>query len=149
MKTLILGLGNPILSDDGIGIRVARELKQKVKDVDVIEASVGGMSLLGHIQGYDKLIIVDSIKTEKGNPGDVYEMKPEDFVVTMHLSSLHGVNLSSAIELGRQLGYKIPQTIKIYAIEIEDNLTFSERCTEKVEASIPKVVKKIINGEDL
>lgn len=149
MKTLILGLGNPILSDDGIGIRVARELKQKVKSAEVIEASVGGLSLLDYIQGYDKLIIVDSIKTEGGSPGDVYEMKPEDFTTTLHLSSLHGVNLSSAIEFGRQLGYEIPDIIKIYAIEVKDNLTFSEKCTDKVEASIPKIVKKIVVKEVL
>ncbi|HID94232.1 MAG TPA: hydrogenase maturation protease [bacterium (Candidatus Stahlbacteria)] len=145
MKTLILGLGNPFLSDDGVGIRVAQELRKRLTDVDIIEASIAGISILDYIVGYDKLIVVDSIKTGRGGPGKLHKLNLDYFDTTIHLSSLHGVDFPTAIELGKKLGYKIPKIINIYAIEIEDNFTFNEKCTTKVEACIPKVVQQIIN----
>ncbi len=144
MKTLILGLGNPILSDDGIGIRIVQELRKRVHDVDIIEASIAGLSILDHITGYNRLILIDSIKTGKGNPGDIYKLKLEDLSTTSHLSSSHGIDFITAIELGKKTGYKIPKIIDIYAIEIEDNTTFYEGCTTRVEENIPKIVEKII-----
>jgi len=80
MKTLILGLGNPILSDDGAGIRVAQEVGKQLNDpqVTVAETSAAGLSLLDSIVGYDKVIIIDAIQTKKGRAGQIYRMKPED-----------------------------------------------------------------------
>ena len=69
MKTIILGLGNPILSDDGVGNRVALELEDKLaqrQDVTVIETSMSGLSLIDMLAGYDKAIIVDAIQTTEG-----------------------------------------------------------------------------------
>jgi len=146
MKTLVLGLGNPILSDDGAGIRVAQEVEKKLDDpqVTVSETSVAGLSLLDSIVGYDKVIIIDAIQTKKGKAGQIYRMKPEDFSFAKHLSSPHQINLVTALELGKMLNLVMPQEITILALEAKDVSNFSERCTPEVERSIPEAVKMVL-----
>jgi len=144
MKTLILGFGNTILSDDGVGIKVAQEIKKRISDVEVKEASISGLSILEEITGYDRVVVIDSIKTHSGEPGELYKFCLDDFKPTIHLSSPHEVNFATAIELGRKYGYELPNLIDIYAIEIEDDRTFSEECTERIKKAIPDIVEQII-----
>jgi hydrogenase maturation protease len=146
MKTLVLGLGNPILSDDGVGIRVAQEVGEKLKDpqVTVAETSGAGLSLLDSIAGYDKVIIIDAIQTREGNTGQIYRIGPEDFSPTKHFSSPHQINLATALELGKMLDLAMPPTITIFAVEAKDITSFSEKCTPEVEKTIPEVVKMVL-----
>ena len=146
MKTLILGMGNPILSDDGAGIRVAQEVGEKLNDpqITVAETSGAGLSLLDSIVGYDKVIIIDAIQTKEGNTGQIYRMGPEDFSLTKHFSSPHQINLATALELGNALDLAMPQKITIFAVEAKDITTFSEKCTPAVEQAIPEVVKMVL-----
>jgi hydrogenase maturation protease len=149
MKTLILGLGNPILTDDAVGIRIAEELKQEIPDLEVLEVSEAGIALLEYVVGYDKLVIIDSIETEKGKPGELYKLGLEDLKPATDFSSSHGVNIATAFKLGEGLGYKMPKQVSIYAVEIRDNTTFGERCTEEVEERIPSIVRQIVEEEEL
>jgi len=146
MKTLVLGLGNPILSDDGVGIKVAREVANQLNSpqVTVAETSGAGLSLLDSIVGYDKVIIIDAIQTKEGNTGQIYRMGTEDFSLTKHFSSPHQVNLVTALELGKMLNLAMPQEITIFAVEAKDITNFSEKCTPKVEQAIPEVVKMVL-----
>ena len=146
MKTLVLGIGNPILSDDGTGIRVAREVGKKLDDphITVSETSAAGLSLLDSIVGYDKVIIIDAIQTKKGKAGQIYRMEPEDFSFAKHLSSPHQINLVTALELGKMLNLAMPQKITIFAIEAKDITSFSEKCTPEVEQAIPELVKMVL-----
>jgi hydrogenase maturation protease len=149
MKTLVLGLGNPILCDDGVGIRVAHEVANQLSDpqVTVTESSAAGLSLLDSIAGCDKVIIIDAIQTEKGQAGQIYRMRTEDFSLTKHLSSPHQVNLATALELGKILNLAMPKEITVFAVEAKDITNFSEKCTPEVEKAIPEVVKMVL--EDL
>lgn len=147
MNTLILGMGNPILTDDGVGIKIARKLKEDNPELEVAETSEAGMALLDFVVGYDKLIIIDSIKTEQGKPGELYKLGLEDFKPDMGFFSSHGVDIATAVELGRRAGYKMPEYISLYAVEIKDNSTFGEECTEEIEERIPFIVKQIIEEE--
>jgi len=151
MKTLLLGLGNPILKDDSVGLRVVRELGKKVSGdhVHVKEACFANMDLLEVIGPYHRLIIVDSIKTEDGRPGELYRLGLDDLRSSFHLSCPHDINLATALELGKQLGMEIPKEIQIYAIEVEDNQTFSENCSPLVEEAVPRVVEEIARIENL
>ncbi len=147
MKTLIIGIGNPILTDDGVGIRIASEIRKRcLPDVDVMEASLSGIRLLDYIVGYDRLIMIDSIKTEAGVPGTLSRLNLEDIGGSGAPSHTHGVNLRTAIELGRGLGYEIPERVEIYAVEVEDNLTFHEGCGPEMEARIPDLTERIVNS---
>jgi len=105
MKTLILGLGNPILSDDSIGLRVAKELETRLNrpDVTVMETSVAGLDFLELLVGYDQAIIVDAIQTQGGKIGQVYRFEPEALDNTRYASTPHNVNFATALELGNRL----------------------------------------------
>lgn len=149
MKTIVLGLGNPILSDDAVGIRVAEGLKQKSSAQDVVETSEAGVALLDYVVGYDKLIIIDSIMTKKGKPGELYKLGLEDLKPAMSLSSSHGVDIATAFALGERLGFSMPRDVAIYAVEISDNTTLAEKCTKKVEERIPSIVRRIAEEEEL
>jgi hydrogenase maturation protease len=146
MKTLVLGIGNPILSDDGAGIKVVREIGKALDDpqVTISETSAAGLSLLDSIVGYDKVIIIDAIQTKKGKVGQIYRMKPEDFSFTKHFSSPHQINLVTALELGKMLNFEMPQEISIFAVEAKDITSFSESCTPEVERAIPAAVKIVL-----
>jgi len=150
-KTLLLGLGNSILKDDSVGLRVVRELGERVagNDVHIKEASFANIDLLEVIGPYERLIIVDSIKTEGGGAGEFYLLGLDDLQSTRHLSCPHDINLATALELGKRLGMPIPREIRIYAIEVEDNQTFSETCSPSVEGAIAGIVEEIARIEHL
>jgi len=149
MNTLILGIGNPILTDDGVGIKIARKIKEGNPELEVIETSEAGIALLDLITGYDKLVIIDSIKTGQEKPGEVYKLRLEDLKPAVDSASSHGVDIATAFELGRGLGYRMPKYISLYAVEIKDNTTFGEDCTEEVEERIPFIMSQIIEEEKL
>jgi hydrogenase maturation protease len=150
MKTLVLGIGNPILGDDGIGFHVAQELAKLIKDdaVDVKDASTSGLILLDIIRGYEKVIIVDAIKTEEGEPGEIYRLRPKDFFrTTVHLTtSIHDVNLPTVIELGNKLvPEEMPHEIVIFAIEVKEIETFTVEMTPQVKEAIPNVTNLVLD----
>jgi len=151
MNTLILGVGNLILTDDGIGIKIAQRLKEEKPDLEVMETSEAPMAILDLIAivGCDKLIIIDSIKTEQGELGELYKFEIEDLKPARDFSSSHGVDIATVFELGRRAGYSMPKYISIYAVEIKDNTTFGEGCTEDVVEKIPFITRQIIEQEKL
>lgn len=151
MKTLVLGLGNPILTDDGVGIHIVRAAASKytpVAGVVFAEASVGGLRLLDLLAGYDRAILVDAIQTQDGQPGKVFRLGPADLQVSLHSASTHDLSLPGALDLGRQLGMKLPsdRDLTIFAVEVEDVLTFGATCTPAVTRAIPHAVE-LIMGE--
>lgn len=150
MKTLVLGMGNPILSDDSVGIRIVNDLKSKIneiklKNVTIEDSSAGGLRLLDKLTGFDTVIIIDAIQTTNGKVGQVYRLSPEDFNITRYATSPHDVNFITAINLGKQCNLKMPDEIIFFAIEVQDVTNFSEKCTPEVEACIPQVVKQVMN----
>ena len=150
-KTLIIGVGNPILSDDSTGILVARKIQEIYSastSIQVAEASLGGIGLLDLMTGYDRAIIVDSIKTKDGKPGTIYRLTIDDLGNPSYSWGPHLMDLRTAVELGRWLGYKIPERIEIYAVEIKENELFSELLSPEVEGAIPLLVQKIIDDLD-
>ncbi len=144
-RTLVLGLGNPILSDDGVGLQVVRRLQSRFDkpNLGFVESNIVGLDLLDLITGYDRLIIIDAIKTQGREIGQIYKLSPEDLGMTYHLASQHDVNLITALELGKRLGMALPREITILAIEVADVTTFSEKCTPGVEAAITKTVRLV------
>ena len=146
-KTLIMGLGNALLCDDGIGIHIVQKLEQKnlPENVVVEEAGTAGIGILDFIVGYKKLIIVDAI--EKGeNPGTIIEMDGKNLLnyATLHAASIHDADIVTAMELGRKLNLQIPKDVKIYGIQIKDVSTFSMTCTPEVAKTINQVCERII-----
>ena len=149
MDTLVLGVGNPILTDDAVGCRVAHLIQEAKPELKVIETVEAGLTLLELITDYERVIIIDSVKTGQAEPGTLHQLTLDQINPSWNFCSTHGIDIRMAFELGRKLEYKIPAKISIYGIEVEDNKNFGEKCTEKVEQSIPQIVREIIKKEEL
>jgi hydrogenase maturation protease len=145
-KTLILGMGNPLLCDDGVGLRVAAELKDRVEqpEITVMETGIAGLSLLDLLVGYDRAIIIDAIQTVGGKAGQIYRLDPKAFDTTIHTASAHGIDFITALEFGKKLGLSLPQQIVIFAIEASDVHTFNEECTPEVKQAVPVCVEMVL-----
>jgi hydrogenase maturation protease len=141
MRTLLLGMGNPILSDDAVGVRLARDFKERLAGhpgLEVVEeCSVGGLNLIDVLRGYERAIVLDSLATEESVPGAWHRFDDDALRETAHLTNLHDANFATALELGRRIGVPLPEPgrIHIFAVEVEDNATFSERMTPALEAA--------------
>ena len=140
MKTLLLGLGNPILTDDGIGVYVVRAVADRWSGrwaCDFQEACVGGLRLLEVIAGYERLILVDAIQTPDGAPGQIHRLTPDDLRTSLHAGSTHDLSFQGALAWGRRIGMALPpdDAITIIAVEAEDVLTFGEALTPAVAAA--------------
>ncbi|MFO8110283.1 MAG: hydrogenase maturation protease [Thermoplasmata archaeon] len=143
MRTILIGLGNPLLTDDAIGIRAAESLAGEGLDVDVEEASVGGMELVEMMLGYQRAIIVDSILTGNNEIGTVNRITPDDFKESRNVSNLHSVDFMQALKLWSTAGDVIPKDIVIYVVEVDDVYTFSESMTPAVEEALSEVVRRV------
>lgn len=147
MKILVLGLGNPILGDDAIGLRVARAVASVLhgrQDIEVGEDYYGGLRLMERMIGYDRAILIDAL-VSGGRPGTIHHLTPHD-LPTAHTSSSHDVNLPAALAVGYQAGAHLPaiEDIHIVAIEAEEVQTFTEDLTPDVEAAIPVAVDAVL-----
>ncbi len=146
-KTLVIGLGNPLVSDDSVGLRVAAELKERLSgrhDVDVAEDYWGGLRLMERMIGYDRAIVVDAICTGAA-PGTIHHLTT-DSIATQKSASAHDVNLPTALAFGRQAGARLPddEDIRLVGIEAEDLINFNQECTPAVAAAIPRAVREVI-----
>jgi hydrogenase maturation protease len=143
MKTIVLGIGNPILGDDGVGVHVANELKNQIQTprVTVDEAITGGMNLLDLILGYDKAIIIDAVKTDNGEKGEVRRIPLGNFS-TMHSCNPHDVSLMEAIEMAKKMGEKrIPKEIIIIGVMMKEiPCEFGEKLSKDIATAVPKAV---------
>lgn len=151
MRTLVIGLGNPILRDDAVGLRVVRALPDSIRrrgDVDVAEDSHGGLRLIERLIGYDRAIIVDAM-CSGSPPGTIHQLSPES-VPSQHTASTHDVNLPTALEVGRQAGAHLPPLsgIQLVAVEASEVHSFGEDLTPEVEAAIPQAAQAVLAALD-
>lgn len=149
MRTLILGLGNPLLKDDSVGLRVAQELRNRINGDPAIEIGEdywGGLRLMERMIGFDRAIIVDAICTD-APPGTVHILSPDD-IPTQRSASVHDVNLTTALELGRQAGAKLPasEDIMLVGIEAADVQTFDEELSPEVETALPAAIGTVLSA---
>lgn len=152
MKTLIIGLGNPLVSDDSVGLRVAAELKLLLAgraNVEIAEDYWGGLRLMERMIDFDRAIVIDAICTG-AEPGTIHHLRPDD-VPTQKSASAHDVNLPTALEFGRRAGAHLPENenIRLVGIEADDIINFAEQCTPAVEAAIPRAVEEVVRLLDL
>jgi len=153
MKTVIIGLGNTVVSDDGAGIYVARMLSGRFEsdEVSVIETDSAGMNLMEMLGGFDRAFLVDAILLNGEEPGTVFRLRADDLQITPRLSSCHDIDIVTALELGRQLGLHMPGEVTIFAIQGDDMKTLHEGCTPGVEVSLLPLadeIEALVRGKD-
>lgn len=142
-KTLVLGLGNDLLSDDAVGILAARKLKEECGDqAEVIESSLSGLALLELFVGFEKAIIIDAIQTGKSSPGTIYELKPAD-LGSVFAPSPHYTGLPELLALAKELELDFPLEIRIFAMEVADPHTIGGGLTGPVAGAFGNLIDKV------
>ena len=146
-RLTIIGLGNEMLSDDGLGIKVVRELRSRLDDRSVAfeELSVGGLQLFDYLIGTEECIIVDALKTGTQPAGTLLRFVQTPDTEPVKLTSSHQIDLGQILGLARFMGAPLPKRLTVYGIEADDITTFQETCTAQVSQAIPKLVDAICN----
>jgi hydrogenase maturation protease len=156
MKIIVIGLGNPILGDDGVGWKVAEEVERRLPSlpaearagmrVDVDCASLGGLSLMERLIGYKRAIVIDAIGTGQQPVGTVSHFQLDDLYdpASGHTTAAHDVSLMTAIQLGRSMGAVLPDQIDVVAVELPYVYDFSEELSPPAAAAVPQAVEMVI-----
>ncbi len=147
MRIAVLGIGNLLTADDGVGIRAVREFGASVTDMRVAcsECERGGLDLLDHLAGFDRAIIIDASNTGSHPCGAVFEFTLRKPFALDISPSLHTIGFGSVLAFGEVAGMKLPEEVTVYCIEAADIETFGADCTPIVEAAIPIVVTRLKN----
>lgn len=144
-RVLLLGLGNDILRDDSIGLRIARSLADEFADhpaVHVRETTEMGIALLDFLVGYTRAIIVDSIVTGLVPAGTVHVLDI-DSIKRLTVHTPHFLGVGETVALGNHLGLPMPSDIRVMAVEVEDPYTLGEALTVPVCAAFPRILEQV------
>jgi len=151
---LVIGLGNPLLGDDGVGWRVAEQVRQQAAQatlpIEVDCLAVGGLSLMERMVGYRQAIVIDAITTGQQPVGSVRCFSLEDLpdLTAGHLASAHDASLQTALQTGRALGAVLPEQVLIVAVEAQQVYDFSDELTSPVAAAVPRAVQAVLAALD-
>jgi hydrogenase maturation protease len=143
MKVLILGMGNPSLSDDGVGLSVAEMLRGNIREADVAFSPMIGLDLLDLILGYDTIFIIDAMTTKGGKIGELKKISAHDRSGTLHLFSSHGMNIFDLMELGSRCGFEMPHLKVVYGIEIGNEIAFGTSLSTALNKKLPSIIQEI------
>ncbi len=147
-RTLLLGLGNDILSDDSIGLRVAAALKERfaaVPEVSIMQTTEMGLALLDLVVGFDTLVIVDAVQTGKGQPGFIHEIDGHDLPTSPAVAP-HFFGIGEMLALGAQVGLPVPSQVRIFGIEVADPFTIGTALSPALQSALPGIVERLASA---
>jgi hydrogenase maturation protease len=144
--TVIIGLGNRLLSDDGVGMAVANQVAELVMsdNLTVIELNTGGIRLMEAMAGHCRAIVVDAMQSG-AEPGTVRRFDPESFVTTKNTCSSHDTDFGTAFRTGQMLGVPLPELVSFWGVEVLECAVFSEELSAAVAAAVPLAAELIVN----
>ncbi len=142
--TVLVGLGNPVRGDDGVGLRVAAEVERllaerPVAGVRVVASTRGGFELIDVLAGADHAVLVDCLETESARPGRVRVLPLDRVAGSARLVGSHDIGLAAAVELGRLLGIDMPAHVEVIGIEADVGNRIEEDLSPEVAAAVPLV----------
>jgi hydrogenase maturation protease len=149
-KTLILGLGNPILGDDGVGWRVAEAVQTRLSiintPVEVDFASLGGLSLMERMLGYERVILVDCLETGSAPFGTVESFPLSELADPSagHSASAHDTSLITALQTAQSMGADVPSRVDVVTVEAKTSVDFSEQLSPEIAAAVPVATAAVI-----
>lgn len=140
---LVLCLGNAIRSDDAVALHVAEALERDGLGGAVVRRSAAsGLYLLDEMEGFDRVVVVDAVRTGAHPPGAVLSFPLEDLRAPEGPSP-HAIGLPSALGRARAAGAPVPSRVHVVAVEVEDMETVGERLTPAVAAAVPEAVEAV------
>ena len=144
-KVIILGIGNILLSDEGVGVKIIQDLEAQYdfpENVELVDGGVGSFSLLPYIESAKKLLIIDAISGGKP-PGTIYKFKDKNIPYQIiEKISLHEISFFDILNLAKLRG-KYPEEIVIIGIEPQ-SLEFKIGLTEIVEKNYNKLLNEVL-----
>jgi hydrogenase maturation protease len=140
-RVSVIGIGNTLMGDDGVGVRVAEALSDRLPAANVVTGHLAGMNLVSHVLSADVVVFVDAISVDD-EPGSIYRMDPDVAGITgLRSTTSHGMGIPYLITNSRLQGHS-PSFI-VYGIHIGDIMCGPDTLTPPVEAAVPKVVELI------
>jgi hydrogenase maturation protease len=148
-RTLVVGLGNPILGDDGVGWRIADAVERTLGAVDgvsVERAALGGLALMERLVGFDHAVIVDAAHCGRRPVGTVgcHSLEEWDDPAAGYTTSAHDTSLATALAAGRALGAALPERIDVVTVEIPAAFEFSESLSQDVAAAVAPATEHVL-----
>ena len=145
MDILVLGIGNVLLTDEGIGVRALNELERRYtfpENVELLDGGTAGIELLRHIRNRDYLIIIDAMKFDQ-EPGTVSRVEGQDVPAAFRTRiSPHQLGLSDLLAAA-MLTDELPKNLVLFGVEPE-SLNIGLDLTDTVEASLEKLTGAIL-----
>ena len=143
MRTLVLGLGNEYAGDDAAGVLAVRALGDELDgEADVVESAASGLALLEVFDGYDRAVVVDSIRTGRNPPGTIVEIGLTE-VGPVVAPSLHHAGIPELAAVAEQLGLDFPGRTRVLAVEVAEPPTFGAPLSEPVAAVLDELVRRV------
>ena len=145
LPVLILGVGNILLSDDGVGVCCIEAMRGMTlpDNVELVDGGTASMDLLDDFVNREKVIIVDAVKGG-GEPGAVYRFSPADIEARRHmLGSVHEIGLLEGLTMAEHLG-GTSQNVTIYGIEPKE-LGWGLELSPEVAAAVPRVIELVLS----
>jgi hydrogenase maturation protease len=145
---LVLGLGNDILTDDAIGLMVARAVQARLdgdEAIDVRWTTEMGLSLLDEITDYRSLILVDAAQTGRAPAGYLHEWVVNDLHV-LPSATPHFLGIGETLTLGRLLGLPMPDRVRIFGVEVEDMRTLGTQLTATLARALPGLIDAVLTA---
>lgn len=143
MSVLVLCLGNALRRDDAVALHVADALEAAPEPGAVVRRSAAsGLYLLDDMEGFDRVVVVDAVRTGAHAPGAVLSFPLEDLHAPEGPSP-HAIGLPSALARARAVGAPVPSRIHVVAIEALEMETVGEGLTAEVAAAIPRAVAEV------
>ena len=144
MRTLVLGLGNEYAGDDAVGVLAVRALRAELAGgADVVESAASGLALLEVFAGYDRAVVVDSIRTGQSPVGTIVGTSLAELGPAA-APSLHQAGLPELAQVARRLGMGFPDRTRVLAVEITGPLTFGAPLSEPVAAAVAPVGRRVL-----
>ncbi len=143
-KTLILGLGNILMQDEGVGVRVVEAMRDVPlpPGVDLLDGGTAGLSLLELMEGYDRVIVVDAVGAG-AEPGAIFKLRPEDLAAmpNVQLTSFHQVGLMGVLQLAELVG----QRPEVVIIGVQPaSLDWGTELTPQLKDAVPRVIEFVL-----
>jgi hydrogenase maturation protease len=147
-RTVVLGLGNPWMSDDGAGLAAAQEVARLLEEHPVAGVQVrlstrGGFELLDLLSGCTRVILIDCLVVMDGTPGRVRRLTLNDVASLPRLGSAHEAGLADVFRLAERAGIPMPESVEVFAVEAGDAETVSENMTPPVRAAVTRIAVEI------
>ena len=140
---LLVGLGNPLRGDDGVGLMLAEKLGERFPALKVLKAPLAGLELIEELTDIDRFYVIDALATERPEELEVQCWRSGETCQPPSLASCHGLTIFQILDLARQLGYPGPASWLVFSVPVESSGTVTEGLSDALQGRLPAFIQQI------